>query len=150
MAVARAARRRLGELRERTLRRLAGLERERLGIVAAAESANADDEHDPEGATLAYEREHVAALIGAARDGLAEIDLAFARLADGSYGLCVVCHRQIPAERLAARPTALTCTTCSFGNGSRRSRAGRAGGRGPPDPGPVVGEPVDKQLQQLG
>jgi hypothetical protein len=42
--------------RERTLRRMAALEREFAGIAEAAGSAGADDEHDPEGATLACVR----------------------------------------------------------------------------------------------
>jgi len=52
--------------RASTLEQLAGLEREFDGIVEAAGSANADDEHDPEGATIAFERQHVAALLGQA------------------------------------------------------------------------------------
>jgi RNA polymerase-binding transcription factor len=98
--------------RERTLARLAALEREFGGIVAAARDASTDDEHDPEGATLAYERQHVAALADAARRDLAEIDAALARLADGGYGICQACGQRISPQRLAARPTARTCVGC--------------------------------------
>ena len=97
--------------RERALARLASLEREFGGIVEAAQGA--DDEHDPEGATLAFERQHVAALAQAAREHLADIDAALARVADGSYGACQNCGRPIGAERLAARPTARTCIGCT-------------------------------------
>ena len=97
---------------ERALARLASLEREFGGIVAAARDVGTDDEHDPEGATLAFERQHVAALAGAAREDLAEIQAALARLADGSYGTCQVCGARISAERLAARPAARTCVGC--------------------------------------
>jgi DnaK suppressor protein len=99
--------------RTRTLDRLAGLDRELAGIIEAAQSANADDEHDPEGATIAYEREHGAALVAQARRHLAEIDAARRRLDDGSYGICVSCSTTIAAERLAARPTAATCIACA-------------------------------------
>ena len=99
--------------RARTADLLAGLDRELAGIIEAARSANADDEHDPEGATIAFEREHGAALAGQARRHLAEIDAACGRLADGSYGTCVSCGRAIAAERLAARPAAATCITCA-------------------------------------
>ncbi len=102
----------LAVARERALARLAALEREFGGIVAAARDAGTDDEHDPEGATLAYERQHVAALADAARTGLAEIDAALARLADGSYGICQACGRPISAQRLTARPAARTCVGC--------------------------------------
>ena len=103
----------LAAAQERALARLASLERDFGGIVAAARDAATDDEHDPEGATLAYERQHVAALADAAREDLAEIEAALARLADGSYGTCQVCGARISAERLAARPTARTCVGCA-------------------------------------
>jgi DnaK suppressor protein len=103
----------LATARERALARLAALEREFGGIVAAARDTGTDDEHDPEGATLAFERQHVAALADAARDDLAEILAALARLADGSYGTCQACGRPVSAERLAARPAARTCVGCT-------------------------------------
>ena len=101
----------LATARERAVARLASLEREFGGIVEAAQGA--DDEHDPEGATLAFERQHLAALAQAAREHLADIDAALARLADGSYGTCQNCGQPIGAERLAARPTARTCIGCT-------------------------------------
>jgi DnaK suppressor protein len=106
-----AARAALAAARERAVARLASLEREFGGIVEAAQGA--DDEHDPEGATLAFERQHVAALAQAAREHLADIDAALARVADGSYGTCQACGQPISAERLAARPMARTCIGCT-------------------------------------
>jgi len=106
-------RRELAADRAATLDRLAGLERELDGIVESARAANADDEHDPEGATLAFEREHAAALAGQIRRHLSDIDAALARLDDGSYGRCVRCGKPIAAARMAARPTAATCITCA-------------------------------------
>ena len=103
----------LAAARQRALARLAALEREFGGIVAAAQDAGTDDEHDPEGATLAFERQHVAALADAAREDLAEIQAALARLADGSYGTCQVCGARISPERLSARPAARTCVGCA-------------------------------------
>ena len=53
---------------------------------------------------------------------LAEIDAALERLADGTYGVCLVCGRPIPAERLEVRPTATTCVGCATSaEASRRS-----------------------------
>lgn len=97
----------------RARQRVAALEREFAGLAEAASSAGTDDEHDPEGATLAFERQHVAALAEAAREHLADIDAALARLADGSYGTCRVCGQPIGAGRLAARPAARTCIGCT-------------------------------------
>jgi DnaK suppressor protein len=99
--------------RARARDRLAGLERDFASSVEAARNANADDEHDPEGATLAFERQHVAAHIGRVMDRLREIDAALTRLDEGGYGVCQRCGQQIPAGRLAARPSATTCVTCA-------------------------------------
>jgi DnaK suppressor protein len=89
------------------------LSREFEGVVAASRSSNADDEHDPEGATIAFERQQVAALLDAARRRLADVDAALERRSTGSYGVCEVCGRPIPAERLAVRPAARTCVSCA-------------------------------------
>lgn len=99
--------------------RVAALEREFAGLAEAASAAGRDDEHDPEGATLAFERQHAAALLEAAREQVAAIDGALRRLADGRYGVCDRCGQPIGAERLAARPAAVTCVRCA-GAGHRR------------------------------
>ena len=99
--------------RARTLDRIAGLSREFDGIVSAAELTGADDEHDPEGATLAFERAQLASLLETARSQLAELDQALARLAAGQYGTCERCGSPIGAARLAARPAARTCIACA-------------------------------------
>jgi RNA polymerase-binding protein DksA len=98
---------------------IAGLEREFGGIVAASQAANADDEHDPEGATIAYERQHVVSLLEQARDHLAAIDDALSRLDEGDYGRCEVCGQPIAPERLAARPTASRCVSCASRRGPK-------------------------------
>jgi RNA polymerase-binding transcription factor DksA len=41
------------------------------------------------------------------------VDLALARIADGSYGTCERCGEPIGAGRLAARPAARTCIRCA-------------------------------------
>jgi DnaK suppressor protein len=101
--------------REQTLGQIADLEREFTAIVASAAdgSAGGDDEHDPEGATVAFERQHVAALLDRARAHLEAIDTALRKVDAGSYEICDICGRPIGAERLAARPAALTCVRCA-------------------------------------
>jgi DnaK suppressor protein len=99
--------------RDRLLGLLAGLKRDFASTVEAADSANADDEHDPEGATIAYERQQVAAHIGHAQEQLRQVHEALARLDAGQYGICTDCGRPVAAGRLAARPTASTCITCA-------------------------------------
>jgi RNA polymerase-binding transcription factor DksA len=107
------ARGRLAEERRETERRLEGLIATFAGIVDASETSNADDEHDPEGATIAFERSQVGALIEQARAHLAELDVAEARVASGGYGTCETCGGPIAPERLAARPVARTCIACA-------------------------------------
>ncbi|MEY2571502.1 MAG: DnaK suppressor protein [Acidimicrobiaceae bacterium] len=89
------------------------LAREFDGIVEAAEGVATDDEHDPEGHTIAFERQQVAGLLRDARSRLRDVDDALARMAAGSYGSCESCGRPIAAERLAARPAARTCIACA-------------------------------------
>jgi RNA polymerase-binding transcription factor len=83
------------------------------GIVADSQYANADDEHDPEGSTIAYERSRVAALIAGEKSHLEDLDRAIARLSSGDYGLCEGCGGQIAPERLAALPAVRTCFACA-------------------------------------
>ena len=109
------ARSRLNTDRDQVLGRIAELEREFGAIVASASegSAGGDDEHDPEGATIAYERQHIAALLEQAREHLAAVEAAARKLDAGTYGRCDVCGKPIGAERLAARPAALTSVRCA-------------------------------------
>jgi RNA polymerase-binding transcription factor DksA len=108
--------------RDGALSLLADLTRGHREIVAAAVDSNLDDEHDPEGATIAFERAQVDALIVQARPRLAAVDAARARLDEGSYGRCLTCGGAIAPARLEARPTARTCITCAS--------VSRAGSRG--------------------
>jgi DnaK suppressor protein len=82
-------------------------------IVAATAGSNSDDEHDPEGSTIAFERAQVSALLAEARASLTDLDLALARLEAGGYGTCQRCGAAIAAERLAARPATQTCVSCA-------------------------------------
>ncbi len=95
-----------------TLDRLAALTGDFDRIVEASRDSNADDEHDPEGATIAFERSQVDALVQQAHAHLAEVEAALARVDDGGYGMCERCGGEIAAARLEARPTARTCVTC--------------------------------------
>jgi len=94
-------------------RRLAALTGHFRDIVDASTNANVDDEHDPEGATIAFERSQVDALARDAQRDLEDVDAALARLDDGRYGTCEVCGAQIALERLQVRPTARTCVACA-------------------------------------
>jgi RNA polymerase-binding transcription factor DksA len=105
--------RRLTAEREQTLERLASLTGDYDSVVAASLDTNADDEHDPEGATIAFERSQIGALVRQVRHHLAEVDAALARVASGSYGVCEGCGVAIGAARLEALPAARLCIRCA-------------------------------------
>ena len=113
--------------RDQALSLLADLTRGHRDIVAAAVDSNLDDEHDPEGATIAFERAQVDALIVQARHRVAEVDAARGRLDSGSYGRCVACGAAIAPARLEARPTARTCIACASGGGAGSRRPSASG-----------------------
>ena len=96
-----------------TENRLADLHGDFRGMVAASADSNADDEHDPEGSTIAFERSQLGALIAQAQQRLREIDDACVRVAEGRYGSCEACGGPIAPARLEARPVARTCIDCA-------------------------------------
>jgi DnaK suppressor protein len=96
-----------------TENRLADLHGDFRGMVAASADSNADDEHDPEGSTIAFERSQLGALIAQAQQQLDEIDAACVRVAEGRYGSCETCRGPIAPARLEARPVARTCIDCA-------------------------------------
>ena len=103
------------------LGRLASLTGDYDAVVAASLDTNADDEHDPEGATIAFERSQIGALVTQVRRHVAEVDAALVRLDQGSYGICERCGTPIGAERLEALPAARTCISCAARGPARRT-----------------------------
>jgi len=82
-------------------------------IVAAAEMSNIDDEHDPEGTTIAFERAQVSALHRQAVRDAAALQRALAELDDKEFGACEACGDPIGFERLVALPAARHCVGCA-------------------------------------
>ena len=99
--------------REAARQRVADLDRSFADIAASVDTANTDDEHDPEGATLAFERAQVVSLLEEARAQRDALDAAAARLDTGTYGVCEHCGAEIDVERLDALPGARTCVGCA-------------------------------------
>lgn len=99
----------LEEERDRKHALLKALRRDISSVSAARENSNVDDEHDPEGTTIAFELSQAGALLEQSRAGLEQIEGALARIDDGSYGLCVVCRSPIGQGRLEARPWTPFC-----------------------------------------
>lgn len=95
-------------------------------IVEAVAGSNADDEHDPEGATLGFERAQAAALLQQTAGRLAAVDGALARLDAGTYTTCTACGGPIDPDRLAALPATDRCIACA----AQARSAGGAPGSG--------------------
>ncbi|GAA1881000.1 TraR/DksA C4-type zinc finger protein [Williamsia serinedens] len=92
---------------------LASMRARLTAVVDAAVDEHADDEHDPEGSTLAFERGQLVSQIERSSRRLSEIDAAVARLDDGTYGRCVRCEGEISEVRLEAIPATEVCITCA-------------------------------------
>jgi DnaK suppressor protein len=99
----------LAEADAAAARTLADLGAEIAAITEARRDANSDDEHDPEGTTIAYERSQADTLRRLAEERRAAVAAAIARLDEGRYGVCIRCGRPIAEGRLEARPWADTC-----------------------------------------
>lgn len=104
---------RLREEEHRTRQMVDSLRRSFDDIVAASEQVATDDEHDPEGHTIAWERQQIAALLEEAEERLAELAAANGRLDAGDYGRCERCGAPIAEARLEVLPTTTTCVGCA-------------------------------------
>ena len=89
------------------------LSRQFEDIVEAAELSNADDEHDPEGTTIAFERSQVSALLNQSMRDLEALQLTLAGMDDENFGVCEQCARPIGFERLVAVPATHRCVECA-------------------------------------
>jgi RNA polymerase-binding transcription factor DksA len=110
---------RLRDERARTVAIVEALAGEFDGIVAAADLSSTDDEHDPEGSTIAFERQRIAAMLRDARVKLRALDDALASVAEGGYGICASCGAPIGDERLAALPATRSCIACAAASARR-------------------------------
>ena len=99
----------LHEERHRKLALLPALRADITSVNAARRDSNVDDEHDPEGTTIAFELSQASALLEQSTAGLVQIDAALARMEEGTYGICAVCGAPIPEGRLEARPWTAYC-----------------------------------------
>lgn len=106
-------RRSIVERRNRAIARADALAADFDDIVTASADAVRDDEHDPEGSTIAFERSQVAALLADARAQAEELRLAAQRVDQPGAGRCERCGTPVPFERLLARPTTRRCVACA-------------------------------------
>ncbi len=97
----------------RTEEQAVSLARQFDDIVAAADMSNTDDEHDPEGTTIAFERSQVSALHSQALHDVAALQRTLVDLDDTGFGACDDCGGEIGFERLVALPATRRCVNCA-------------------------------------
>ena len=98
---------RRGELQEEhevALVEIDSLRNDRLSDSAGDDQADAG--------TKTFEREQEISLANGILDRIRQVERALERLESGGYGWCENCGAAIPAERLAAFPSATLCVTC--------------------------------------
>lgn len=78
--------------------------------------------HIADVATDMYDREFNLGLASNDRELLNRIEGALKRIADKSFGLCVVCKKSIAAARLKALPYVETCVKCQEQLETKRRR----------------------------
>jgi RNA polymerase-binding transcription factor len=107
--------------RDTLLGQASRLEDEANSLIEAGEMGDVQfDDESGEGDTMVVERERDLALSAQARQTVADIDAALARMRNGTYGYSVVSGRPIPRERLEAIPWATVLVEEKVGGSGRR------------------------------
>jgi DnaK suppressor protein len=89
-------------------------------IAEAVDASPPDDEHDPEGHTIAFERSQLSGQRDDYLRTIVELTAAEARLSDETTAQCIGCGQPIPHERRLAVPTTSQCVVCARGTRSPR------------------------------
>lgn len=107
----------------RTARRLLEKERARLEDIrrrlldegaqesqeVALAELSSEDQHPADVGSEAFERAKNLSILGQVEAQLEDIDRAFQRLANGTFGTCEACGRKIADARLEVKPAARFC-----------------------------------------
>ena len=101
------------EERQRVVGAIENIEKDHQGSMSDETGEDAVfDNHLADTATETYDRELDYTLEENSEHVLADIDAALKRIEEGTYGTCTNCGKQIPEERLEARPWATLCIDC--------------------------------------
>lgn len=58
------------------------------------------------------ERTETMGIVETLKSRLDEVDAALGKLADGTFGICSTCGKEIEQDRLLHRPTSIKCVSC--------------------------------------
>ncbi|MCU1676846.1 MAG: transcriptional regulator, TraR/DksA family [Frankiales bacterium] len=67
------------------------------------------DQHPADSGTIVADAQRQDAILHAIGDQRTQVIAALARIANGTFGKCVDCGKDLPEERLEARPEAARC-----------------------------------------
>lgn len=70
------------------------------------------DEEYADSGTFTFERERDLSLSNNVKDLLKKVEMALQKIEQGTYGICDMCKKDIPEERLKALPYANLCIAC--------------------------------------
>jgi DnaK suppressor protein len=100
---------RLQEERERLVRQLQELGANEDGDLSRDVEF---EEGFADAAAATAERTEVIGIVESIKRMLDEVDIALSRVAEGTYGTCASCGKEIPSARLEHRPESIHCVDC--------------------------------------
>jgi RNA polymerase-binding transcription factor DksA len=103
------ARRVLLQEREKLVRQLAELGSDENGDLRSDLDFG---EGFADAAAVTSERTEVLGIVETLKNQLDDVNAAFGKLDDGTYGTCRSCRKEIGAARMEARPSSLYCVDC--------------------------------------
>lgn len=101
-------RRRLEEMRDTLRSQVEHLEGEYDPETGAPTQGYGVNNHPADDATDVFDRQRYRAIGNEVEDELRTVEQALERIDNGTYGICAVSGKEIPVERLEARPAAAT------------------------------------------
>lgn len=107
-----AQRERLRILRDALLDSMAGVAKDTLRSRPEGSEASAFGMHQADAGSDAYDKDFALSLLSQEQDALYEIDEALKRIDLGTYGVCEMSGKEIPAARLEALPFARLTVEC--------------------------------------
>lgn len=105
-------RERLQLLRDTMLDSMAGVAKDTLRSRPEGSEASAFGMHQADAGSDAYDKDFALSLLSQEQDALYEIEEALKRIDAGTYGVCEMSGKEIPAARLEALPFARLTVEC--------------------------------------
>lgn len=105
-------RERLQLLRDTMLDSMAGVAKDTLRSRPEGSEASAFGMHQADAGSDAYDKDFALSLLSQEQDALYEIEEALKRIENGTYGVCEMSGKPIPAARLEALPFARLTVEC--------------------------------------